>query len=698
MTTKAMRPQEAASPFHTAELAAQERVGVREQMQAVARNSMREQMPQQHRTFFSQLPFFFVGALDAGGQPWATVLTGTPGFLQTPDASSLRVDAAMLPGDALEGQLAAGSYIGALGLEPTTRRRNRVNGVIDQVDARGFQIAVKQSFGNCPQYIQSRQHYLHAATESAAPRVAIAQHLNEADRALITRADTFFIASGNIDRTAGKGRGVDISHRGGRPGFVRVDDAQTLTAPDFVGNFFFNTIGNLLAHPSAGLLFIDFDSGDMLQLAVDAEVIWGGPEVRAFTGAERLLRFRVRTVRRNVGALPLRWSAPEQSPVLARTSTWSEVQQARAASQLRHTWRRLRVAEVRDESTVIRSFYLQPTDGLGLAPFEAGQFLPLRVTLPGHDSPSMRTYTLSDAPDAQRYRISVKRDGEVSNWLHDHLQVGDEIEAMGPAGDFIFDGSGKRPVVLLSAGIGVTPMIAILNSLLVNNGRTRHVYPIYFIHGARNQREHAFADHVRTLAARHWNLHADVRYSAPDADTQGDDEVVRFRRSAGRVDIDFLRHTLPFGDYDFYLCGPAAFMQSMYDGLRALNVTPDRIRFEAFGPATVKTVANSKTVQQPSPTQQAFEVPVRFARSGTVATWDGSHGSLLKLAEAHDLSPPSSCRAGLCGACAMPLLAGQVDYTRDCSATAPDGQVLLCSVRPRAPEAGAAASEIVIDL
>lgn len=322
----------AASPFHPQELAAQERVGVRQQLASVGRTNVRDHMPEQHQRFFAQLPFFFIGANDASGQPWASVLTGSPGFLQTPDSTSLQVNATVAAGDALAGQLTNSKYIGALGLEPTTRRRNRVNGVIEGANANGFTVAVKQSFGNCPKYIQSRQHHEQARHDRGTPEVIIADQLNDADRALLAHADTFFIATSNLQADAGNGRGVDLSHRGGRPGFVHVDGAGTLTVPDFIGNFYFNTIGNLLAEPAAGLLFIDFDSGDTLQLAVKAEVIWDGPEVRAFAGAERLLRLTVQKVHRNVAALPWRWSAPQQSPMLAGTGTWEGAGYAGSAS------------------------------------------------------------------------------------------------------------------------------------------------------------------------------------------------------------------------------------------------------------------------------------------------------------------------------------------------------------------------------
>lgn len=199
-----------------------------------------------------------------------------------------------------------------------------------------MRIAVSQSFGNCPQYIQHRQHRQHSVPPDAAagtPQVVRATSLSAQDRELIARADTFFVASANLDADAGVGRGVDMSHRGGRPGFVRVDDDHTLTSPEFVGNFFFNTMGNLLGHPRAGLLFIDFERGDLLHLAVEGEIIWDGAQVRAFAGAERLLRSHVREVVRNVGALPFRWTDALPAVQLARTGNWAEADGALAAAR-----------------------------------------------------------------------------------------------------------------------------------------------------------------------------------------------------------------------------------------------------------------------------------------------------------------------------------------------------------------------------
>ncbi|NYE59322.1 hypothetical protein FHW58_000474 [Duganella sp. 1224] len=650
----------AASPFHAAELAIQERVGVREQM-AGAAAFIRDHMPDQHRDFFHELPFFFLGALDAGGQPWATMLAADPGFIVTPDARTLQIHGGMLPGDPLTGQLRPGAHVGGLGLAPATRRRNRVNGEIVAADNGTLRIAVTQSFGNCPQYIQHRQHSA-APTDGRAVRVLRAATLTDADRALIARADTFFIASANMAADAGRGRGVDVSHRGGRPGFVRVDDERTLTSPEFVGNFFFNTMGNLLAYPRAGLLFIDFERGDMLHLAVEGEIIWDGPQLQAFAGAERLLRFHVREVVRNVGALPFRWSAPQPAAQVARTGNWSEADRVQAAAALTTTWRPFAVADVVDESTDVRSFYLQPADGLGVAPHVPGQFVSLRVPewADGDAASQIRSYTISDAPNGRQYRISVKRDGVVSSWLHAHLAPGAQIELMGPGGDFTFEEGTQRPVVMLSAGIGITPMIAMLNGLLVNGSRTRHKHPIYFIHGARDT-AHPFAVHLQQLAAGHGNLRVHVQQR--------------------RLDLQTLKELLPFDDYDFYLCGPAGFMQAMYDGLRKLNVADARIRFEAFGPSSVRRNAATAAPQPQAPVEP---VAVRFERSGVEATWDGTHGTLLELAEAHGIEAPSGCRSGLCGACAVGLQGGDVSYTRSCGTQPASGQVLLCSTVPRA--------------
>ncbi len=274
--------------FHEGERAVQERVGpgIREKLAEIGPRVIRDFMPDQHRDFFEQLPFVLAGTVDAQGQPWASVLAAPPGFIHSPDAYTLQLKVRALAGDPLQDTLKDGASIGLLGLEPHTRRRNRMNGVVQGVTDAGFAVRVEQSFGNCPKYIQAREPAYPAARRAQAV-VHEGRQLDAAARRLIERADTLFIATSYVGTAAGRAGGVDVSHRGGKPGFVRVDGGGTLTVPDFIGNFFFNTLGNIAVNPRAGLLFIDFDSGDLLYLAVTAEIIWDGPELQAFEGAQR---------------------------------------------------------------------------------------------------------------------------------------------------------------------------------------------------------------------------------------------------------------------------------------------------------------------------------------------------------------------------------------------------------------------------
>jgi uncharacterized protein len=313
--------------FHAGERAVQTRAGVEGRMAQLGPRVIRDFMPDQHREFFAQLPFLIVGTVDSAGQPWASPLAAPSGFIDSPSPTELVVNAQPLPGDPLADTLHSGAPIGLLGIEPHTRRRNRLNGVVSSTNATGFSVQVHQSFGNCPKYIQARKARHVVRPASTEPAVHRGDALDDAARRMIAAADTFFIATAYAgDREeieeAGRAAGVDVSHRGGKPGFVRVDADGTLTVPDFLGNFFFNTLGNIAVNPRAGLLFIDFETGDLLYLAVTAEIFWDGAEVDGFAGAQRLLRFKAREVRRVDASLSLRWGEAELSPVLKPTGQW----------------------------------------------------------------------------------------------------------------------------------------------------------------------------------------------------------------------------------------------------------------------------------------------------------------------------------------------------------------------------------------
>lgn len=299
--------------FHAGEQAAQQRFGLHERMAEIGAAVIRTAMPDQHRRFFAQLPFVVLGGCDDGEQPWATMLAGPPGFVASPTPTRLVVTAERDRDDPVLGRVRSGVALGLLGIEPSTRRRNRANGVATDVGAAAFAIDVRESFGNCPKYIQARAAAFDP-TRARGPVVRLSR-LDDAARATITAADTFFLA------TAHPEVGVDVSHRGGRPGFVAVRD-DTLVVPDFTGNFFFNSLGNLLVHPHAGLVFFEVATGELLHVATDAEIVWDGPEVAAYPGAQRLLRLTVRAVIRRAAALALAWGPVEPASQLAATGPW----------------------------------------------------------------------------------------------------------------------------------------------------------------------------------------------------------------------------------------------------------------------------------------------------------------------------------------------------------------------------------------
>lgn len=311
----------APSPWHRGEREIHDRIGVADRMDIIGPRAIRDFMPDQHRELFGKLPDIFVGAVDATGWPWAGIVEGVPGFIRTPDATTLIVGGRPDPDDPMSPLLIEHAPVGMLGLEFHTRRRNRVNGRVAALDAAGFAVKVEQSFGNCPQYIQVREP-MPTPRESAAPGPAEVLDALDADAAaMIAEADTFFVATYADPGADAARRQVDVSHRGGRAGFVRVE-GSVLTIPDFTGNRFFNTLGNILDTGRAGLLFIDFRRGDLLQITGEAGIDFDSDRVHEHPGAERLWSVSVRRAIRRRGALQRRRAFKEYSPNSLATGAW----------------------------------------------------------------------------------------------------------------------------------------------------------------------------------------------------------------------------------------------------------------------------------------------------------------------------------------------------------------------------------------
>ncbi|MGH8348480.1 MAG: pyridoxamine 5'-phosphate oxidase family protein [Pseudomonas sp.] len=662
------------SPWHAGEKQLQAHVGVAERMEVFGRKVIRSEMPDQHRTFYQQLPFMLYGAVDADGHPWASILEGQPGFAQSPEPGLLQFRS--LPALDDPAQLSDGSAIGLLGIELHTRRRNRINGHVRAMTTGGFAVTVDQSFGNCPQYIQLRQFH---SVPLADPSTRVAQHFSELDdaaMAMIAEADTFFVASYvDVDGE----RSVDVSHRGGQTGFVRVE-GNRLTIPDFAGNLHFNTLGNLLLNPRAGLLFIDFNTGDLLQLSGRTEIILEGPQVEAFQGAERLWTIDVEHVVRRPAALALRWRFDGVSPTSLLTGTWEQATARLQAKALGDQWRPLRVARIEAQSHNIRSIYLEPADGAGLPLFQAGQHLPLRFNIDG--DVHIRTYSLSSAPSDDFFRISVKRDGRVSTHLHEQIRVGDLLEARAPQGHFTVAPHERRPLVLMAAGVGITPLLSMLREVVYQGLRTRRIRPTWFIQSSRTLADQPFRHELDRLLEDAGDAVRVVRLlSQPEAEAiQGEDFDL-----CGRIDVELLKDLLTVEDYDqpdFVVCGPGSFTQALYDGLREMDIRDSRIHAETFGPSTLRRRPDPDAVVIEQPPAATASVPVVFQRSAKEARWQPEGGSLLELAESRGLRPEFSCRGGSCGTCKTRLISGQVHYPLPPAEVPDDGQVLICCAIP----------------
>lgn len=674
--------------WHAGEKKLQEQVGVSERMDAFGPKVIRDHMPDQHRDFYHQLPFMIMGTVDPQDRPWATLVEGPEGFVSSPDPRRLLIASPLDDQDPAAPGVSPGNGVGLLGIELHTRRRNRLNGMLQEVSADRFEVAVEQSFGNCPQYIQRRSYTRVESHDEKPPRIDLAT-LDARAREMIDKADTFFVAS-YVEHDDGQ-RSVDVSHRGGRPGFVKVR-GNRLTIPDYAGNLHFNTLGNLTVNPVAGLLFVDFSTGDVLQLTGRATVVLDSPMIAAFEGAERLWTLDIEQVVVRPAAVSIRWSFDEYAPTSLATGTWAEADLRLKQGEQHRQWHAFRVVRVEQESPDIRSFYLQPPDDVSVA-FKAGQHLAVRVPVQPGAAPLARTYSLSSAPTDEYPRISVKAQGPASRYLHEHLGVGDSLEARLPMGGFTLDSESERPAVLIGAGVGITPLVSMLGALVEQNARQGSNRRIHLFQGGRALGDTPFREEIGALAVR-----ASGALQVHRALSNAEDSLLLGRdyQFSGRLGIEQVKAALSLDDYDFYLCGPASFTQDMYEGLRDLNIADARIHAEAFGPSTLKRRVDKHKPPLEQPPAATEPVPVQFSGSAKEARWTPQSGSLLELAESRGLSPDFSCRNGACGTCQTRLVSGQVHYPNPPEQLPESGTVLICCAVPAVPEDSA--RPLVLDL
>lgn len=334
------------------------------------------------------------------------------------------------------------------------------------------------------------------------------------------------------------------------------------------------------------------------------------------------------------------------------------------------------------------SFYLEPHDRKTLPIFKPGQYITFQLSIPGIPKPVVRCYSLSDAPRSDFYRVTIKRaspppdaagapTGIASSYFCDKVDEGHILDVRAPAGNFHLDTTTERPVVLVSGGVGITPMLSMLLCLIDNRSRRE----VWFFFGARNGTEHIEKDRLNSLARENENLRLHVCYSRPRPEDKAGDDY----QHAERVSVDLMKRLLPSSNYDFFICGPGAMMKTITDDLRAWGVPDKQVFFEAFGPATVKKAVGSAPVAP-----DINPLQVSFSRSGKVTQWSAQSGSLLDLAEANGLQIEAGCRAGNCGTCAVAIKSGTVATLADHhGAEIEEGTCLTCICRPK--------SDLVLD-
>jgi ferredoxin-NADP reductase/predicted pyridoxine 5'-phosphate oxidase superfamily flavin-nucleotide-binding protein len=658
-------------PYHETEIALQERTGRRSLAEALAPRIWPE-IVSEVIDFLPTLPFAVVGSLDDAGRPWTSILAGEPGFL-APTKTALRISTAPLPTDPLSSNLDRGGDLAVIGIDFAKRRRFRINGWATSDDS-GILLNVAQCYRNCPQYIHAREAIFVQRASSVPVSARRMERLDEEAVRIVSRADTFFIATHGAGRPDADPRlGADVSHRGGNPGFVAIEENR-LSFPDYIGNFMFNTLGNLTRYPRCGMLFVDFDSGTTLQITGKANVDWQLARATAVPGAQRMIDVEIEEAVLTEAALPLGWHLIEAARDLRRYRVPDATPVVHAGNlpeissrPSREGFTRVIVSKIVDDADRIRSFYLRPKEG-HLLPYLAGQFV--RVEIPLHAAPPLvRRYSLSNYhPSPKEYRITVRRsdtDTSISgsNWLHDSVREGSELDIGPPEGVFTLAPGNDRPIALVSVGSGVTPVLAMLHSLALSATDNS----IWFVHGARNGAEQAYAAEIRRLSDRLPNLTAHFRYSRPrDVDFMGRDHD-----SVGRVDAALLGDLVP-DDADFYLCGPMDFMRDLKAELIMRGIPRDRIRVESFGAGLSAEAGETGFIG----------AKVHFADSNADAIWQDGSDNLLALAESIGLAPIHSCRTGSCGSCQHTLLDGRVYYPNAPLFDVTPGNVLLCCSKP----------------
>ncbi|MCB1874797.1 MAG: pyridoxamine 5'-phosphate oxidase family protein [Chromatiales bacterium] len=622
------------NPFHAGELAVQERAGAR-QAARINAAALSPHIPSGAVPFIEQQGMAVLGSLDTQGNVWASLLFGEPGFVSAEDERHVVLDQATAlsaAGDPLWQNLADVPQVGMLLIELATRRRLRINGIARHRSGGRWRIEVERSYGNCPKYIQARHLLVPRASTAHNPsRFREGRRLETGQRAWIAQADTCFVASAHPEQ------GADASHRGGNPGFIQVLSPDRLRLPDYAGNRMFNTLGNFASYPHAGLLFIDFERGRILQLCGRPEIRWNlTDEEHATGGTARFWDFIVQRWRES--ELPLRpqWRFIAYSPHNPRSK---EDNHAQLTLRIEKTWQ---------ATDHIKTFELARTDGQPLPAFEAGAHLPVRV----RDRSGAwveRCYSLlSDPTDTRRYRIAVLAEPKGrggSLYLHHALHTGDILHARTPANGFPLRSSAEHSI-LIAGGIGITPLLSMLHALRTG-ARSFELH-----YSAKRWSGLAFRAEINALAEAQTHFYASQEPGAP------------------RLDLEELLSAPKPGTH-VYVCGPRRMILAVRETAEKRGWLSGQIHVESFGaPASTGGRALTVTLAR---SQRTIDVPA------------GS--SILDVLLEAGIAVPHDCKRGECSQCATRVLAGEPEHQDLCLSPSERAHA-MCVCISRARSAG----------
>lgn len=582
--------------------------------------------------FIKQQAMLVISSLDEQGQVWTSTLFGEPGFVRALDDRTLEIDLAKPHTsrvDPLWENLKINSNIGLLIIELGSRRRYRINGQANKLTTEHITIDVERAYPNCPKYIQRRDLKVSDANESnEAAYCTRGETLDEAQQTLIKNADTLFVGSAHPEH------GIDTSHRGGRPGFVHIINNRLLRIPDYSGNSMFNTLGNFTSYPYAGLVFIDFEGGHVLQLTGRPEILWDADDPQGETGGtRRYWQFDISHWQESVIPYRLYWEFFDYSPHIPERKN---VTTSNMFSLI--------VEQVKQQSNHVKSFRLHAPDGGQLPEFQPGAHIQVKVKLPD-GSRVFRHYSLFSNPDDRTYyEIAVLKETEGrggSLYMHEHVNEGDSIDIRPPKNEFLM-ADNARHTILIAGGIGITPILSMMFKLTAD----KQSFELHY--SSRTFEDLTFRDIIEQTAGDKAHFYA-------SREPQGQ-----------RLDLQQLLSTPKAGTH-INFCGPRRMITALRDTAEAQGWPSTQIHFESFG---AQPLADDKPIR------------VHLAKSNKTVNVTADQSILDALLDA-GIIVPHDCKRGECTLCTTQVLEGEPDH-RDLCLSSDEKSKSMCLCVSRA--------------